>query len=83
MDYLKELFNVDFKEFLVSFEYLNGWNIGFTHFIRVNHTPSSETLECAFQRHAAIICPRNHKSSDLILPAFNGEDLVAVIIQVG
>jgi hypothetical protein len=61
---------------------LEGFRVGFTHFVTLYHTPDKETLENMFKRNAAVSLRLNAVGGDLLIPVKKGNDLGALVIQV-
>jgi hypothetical protein len=81
LDFLQELFK-DFPK--DKFSHLEGFKIGFTHFIMLDYMPNEQIFLEVYKRRAAIVCQRNQEGVDLVIPIVHedGNDIGAVIIQV-
>lgn len=63
---------------------LDGFGIGFSHFISLTYEPDKETCKEIWNRRGAIVFKRNQKGADLAIPIIRESDktLGALIFQV-
>lgn len=63
---------------------LDGFRIGFSHFISLTYEPDRETCEEIWNRRGAIVFKRNQKGADLAIPIIreSNNGLGALIFQV-
>jgi len=82
IDFLEELFGERFSK--QKFSYLTNFEMGFTHFIPVTYVPDKEDLTEIYKRRGAILCKRNQKGVDLIIPIYEKESgkIGTILIQV-
>jgi len=64
------------------YEQLKLATIFVTHWISVNYIPTLDELREFYRRGAGIICKRNQRGADLILPLLFNDVMSAVIIQI-
>jgi len=63
---------------------LEGFKIGFSHFISLTYEPDMETCKGIWSRRGAIVFKHNQKGADLAIPIIRESDkgLGALIFQV-
>ncbi|CAG8525013.1 6015_t:CDS:10 [Ambispora gerdemannii] len=82
LDFLDELI-VNFPR--EKFSQLEGFRIGFSHFISLNYEPDKETWEGIWSQRGAIFFKHNQKDADLAIPIIceSNNALSALILQIG
>ena len=83
MAFLHELLNPDGLS-SVKLPNIDEFDIGFTHFISINHKPNHETIEAIWERYGAIHFKRNQQGADLglIIKHRTTSQFGAIVIQV-
>lgn len=82
IDFLKELLGDAFPK--EKFSHFNDFMLGFTHFIPVTYVPVKEDLISIYKRRGAVLCKRNQKGIDLIIPIMCNKNIKigTILIQV-
>jgi hypothetical protein len=83
MSFLRELFDSEGLS-KVKLPKIDDFDIGFTHFISINHKPNQETVEAIWERRGAIHFKRNQQGADLglIIKHRTTSQFGAIVFQV-
>ena len=83
MSFLRELLDSEGLS-RVKLPKINDFDIGFTHFISINHKPNQETIEAIWERRGAIHFKRNQQGADLglIIKHRTTSQFGAIVFQV-
>ncbi|CAG8646336.1 3324_t:CDS:2, partial [Paraglomus occultum] len=78
--YLCKLFSSEFPH--EKFQHLAAYDIGFTHFIALDHTPDESTLQLCWDRGAAIIYQRNQPGADIALVMCHRDEKKLAVLNI-
>jgi hypothetical protein len=78
--YLRELFSSEFPH--QKFQHLAAYDMGFTHFVALDHTPDESTLQLCWDRGAAIIYQRNQPGADIALVMCHRDEKKLAVLNI-